>query len=179
LASFVVALFLSAFVTKANDLATYTATVIPSVALSGGSVKVRIQISAYTSDAEKGQLKDVYSKDGSSKGLALLGTMSKGYINVAGQPGRKIMAAFVADTTMGKRLTLVTEHVLSGYEQTQGVRAADYPLTIVHIQFDPSGKPQSGEVYPAAKLSVTKDGFVDVDTQTVNTATLIEIVRNN
>jgi hypothetical protein len=40
-------------------------------------------------------------------------------------------------------------------------------------------KAQSGEVCPAAKLSVTKDGFLDLATQSSDTATLIDIVRAN
>lgn len=179
LASLALGLLFSISAIGATDVATYTATVVPSVAVSGGSVKVRIQISAFTSDAEKGQLKEAFSKDGPDKGVALLGTMSKGYINIAGQSGRKIMAAFSVEGATGKRLIIIMEHILSLYEQTQGVRAADYPLTIIRIQFDANGKPVSGDVYPAAKLSVTKDGFLDVDTQTVNTGTLIEIVRIN
>jgi len=157
----------------------YTATVIPAVAQSGGSTTVRIQITAWTADVEKAQLKQVFAAEGPDKGLALLRTMSKGYINVSGQGGRKIFAAFTVDSPSGKRLILVTEHVLSEYEKTQNVRAADYPLTIAKIQFDTLGHPQSGQVYPAAKVTVTADGFVDVDTQTPNTATMIDIARAN
>jgi len=157
----------------------YTATVIPAVAQSGGSANLRIQIVSYTTDAERTQLKEAFAKDGSDRGVTLLRTMSKGYINVSGQSGRKILAAFTLDSRNGKRLILITEHVLSEYEKTQKVRAEDYPLTILHIQFDALGKPQSGEVYPAAKLTVTKEGFVDMATQTPNTATLIDIARAN
>jgi len=170
---------LFSFPSNAKEGATFTATVIPAVAQSGGSVNVRMQITAFTTDAEKTQLKEEFSKEGSEMGLALLKTMSKGYINIVGQSGRKILAAFTLNETSGKRLIVITEHVLSAYEQAQGVRAQDFPLTIIHIHLDPIGKPQSGQVFPAAKLSVTKDGFVDVDTQTVNTATLIDIVRTN
>src|SRR5271170_4082683 len=71
--------------------------------------------------------------------------MSKGYINVAGQGGRKIYAAYTQDSPEGKRIILVTEHVLSECEITQNVRATDYPLTIAKIQFDAFGRmaPQS------------------------------------
>jgi hypothetical protein len=177
MAVFIIFAFASA--AGAADGTTYTATVIPAVALSGGSVRVRIQITAYTSDAEKIQLKDTFSKQGSDKGLEMLRTMTKGYINIAGQSGRKIMAAFKLDRQEGKRLILVTEHVLSAYEKQQGTRAEDYPLTIIHIQFDTMGHATSGEVYPAARLSVTRDGFVDVDTQATNTATLVDITHTN
>jgi hypothetical protein len=157
----------------------YTATVIPAIAQSGGSTTVRIQIAAWTTDAEKAQLKQVFAKDGSDKGMALLRSMSKGYVNVAGQGGRKIYAAFTQDSPEGKRIILVSEHILSEYEKTQNVSASNYPLSIARIQFDTLGHPQSGKVYPAARVTVTPDGFVDVDTQTPNTATMIDIARSN
>jgi len=172
------ALFL-AFCVVAQQGVVYTATVIPAIAQSGGSTNVRIQITSWTTDAEKAQLKQVFTRDGSEKGMALLRSMSKGYINVAGAQGRKIFAAYSLESPNGKRLIVVTEHILSEYEKTQNVRAEDYPLTIAKIQFDTMGHAQSGQVYPAAKVSVTPEGFVDVDTQTPNTATMIDIARAN
>jgi hypothetical protein len=159
--------------------AVYTATVIPTVGQSGGSANIRMQIVSYTTDAEKAQLKEAFSKKGSDNGLALLRTMSKGYINIVGQSGRKIMAAFSLDNPNGKRLIVITEHVLSEYETTQNIRAEDYPLTILRIEFDTLGKAKSGEVYPATKLSFTTDGFLDAATQSPNTATMIDVVRVN
>ncbi len=163
----------------AQQGAVYTATVIPTVGQSGGSANIRMQIVSYTTDAEKAQLKEAFSRQGSDNGLTLLRTMSKGYISIAGQSGRKIMAAFSLDNPNGKRLILITEHVLSEYEKTQNIRAEDYPLTILRIEFDTMGKAKSGEVYPAAKVSFTTDGFLDAATQSPNIATMIDIVRTN
>ena len=157
----------------------YTATVIPTIAQSGGTTTVRIQITVWTTDAEKAQLKQAFAQGGPDKGMALLRSMSKGYVNVAGQGGRKIYAAYTQDSPDGKRIILVTEHILSEYEKTQNLRASDYPLSIAKIQFDALGHPQSGKVYPAVRVSVTPDGFVDIDTQTPNTATMIDIARSN
>jgi len=174
-----VLMFGLAYSSIAQQGTVYTATVIPAVAQSGGSTTVRISIASWTSESERAQLKQVFAKDGQEKGMALLRSMSKGFINVAGQSGRKIFAAFTLDSPNGKRIIIVTEHILSDYEKTQNVRAEDYPLTIAKIQFDTMGHPQSGQVYPAARVSVTPDGFVDVDTQTPNTATMIDIARAN
>jgi len=157
----------------------YSATVIPTIAVSGGSVNVQMQIVSFTTDAEKTALKDVFSTGGSDKGLGLLRTLSHGYINIAGQQGRKIFAAFAFDNPDGRRLVLVTEHVLSEWEKTQGVNPANYPLTIVRMKFDPTGYPLSGEVIPAAKITVTKDGFVDMATEYPTTATMTNIKRVN
>jgi hypothetical protein len=179
LSAFVAFAFFFTYTAIPQQGTVYTATVIPAIAQSGGSATVRIQITSWTTEAERAQLKQVFAKDGPDKGTALLRSMAKGYINVAAQPGRKIFAAFTLDSPNGKRIIIVTEHILSEYEKTQNVNAADYPLTIAKIQFDAMGHPQSGQVYPAAKVSVTPDGFVDVDTQTPNTATMIDIARAN
>lgn len=171
------AILIAALPAGAQQGAIYTATVIPAVAQSGGSADIRIQIASLTTEAERTQLKDAFANGGSDKGVALLRSMSKGYINISGQSGRKVLAAFIRENRTGNRLILVTEHVLSEYESIQKIRAEDYPLTILYIQLDALGKPQSGEAYPAAKVTVTKDGFVDMATQTAMTATLANIVR--
>jgi len=108
--------------------------------------------------------------------------MSKGRITPEGQPGRKILAAFSLERTNGRRLILVTEHVLSEYEhsayqQDERARAQAFPLTIIRIQFDKEGKPTSGEVFPGARISVADDGLVDVETQAKNPAAMVNIVR--
>ena len=146
---FLAVLSLAIFVTYtavAQQGTVYTATVIPAIAQSGGSTTVRTQITALTTDAEKSQLNQVFAQNGPDKGMALLRSMSKGYINAAGQGVRKIYAAYTQDSPDGKCIILVTEHVLSEYEKTQNVRATDYPLTIAKIQFDAVGHPQAGKV---------------------------------
>lgn len=169
---------LAAAAAFAQQVAVYTAIVIPAVAQSGGSAQVRLQITSWTTDAERAQLKQAFAA-GQDKGLALLRSMSKGYVNIATQPGGKVYAAFSIDSPNGKRLIVVTDHILSEYEKTQNIHAEDYPLSIAKIQFDAMGKAISGEVYPAAKVAVTPDGFVDVQTQSPSTATLTDIVRAN
>jgi hypothetical protein len=49
--------FFLAFVAAAQQGTVYTATVIPAVAQSGGTTKVRIQITSWTTAAERTELK--------------------------------------------------------------------------------------------------------------------------
>jgi len=161
----------------------YSATVIPLEGLSGATTRVIIRITAYTTDAEKKQLRDAFGAAKSQDAaVALLKTMSKGRITPEGQPGRKILAATSREGKDGRRLILVAERVLSEYEksayqQDEKARAVNYPLTIIRIVFDKEGKPVSGEVYPGAKVTVADDGLVDVETQGKSPAQLINIVR--
>lgn len=161
----------------------YSATVIPTEGLSGATTRVLIRITSYTSEAEKKQLREAFSKEKPDEGLALLKTMSRGRITPEGQPGRKINAAFSREGKDGRRLILITERVLSEYErsayqQEERARAAAFPLTIIRIQFDKEGKPTSGEVFPGVKVSVAEDGLVDVETQAKNPAQMINILRH-
>jgi hypothetical protein len=164
------------------QMESYSATVIPTEGLAGATTRVVIRITSYTSDAERKQLREAFSKAKQDEGLALLKTMNKGRITPEGQPGRKILAALTREGTNGRRLILVTEHVLSEYERSayqsdERARAETFPLTIIRIQFDKEGKPTSGEVFPGARISVADDGLVDVETQAKNPAVMINIVR--
>jgi hypothetical protein len=155
----------------------YTATVIPAEGYSGGSARVTIQISSFTPDSEKHRLIEVLKKDTPADAVALLHTMNHGHINIEGQSGRDIASAFSRKVEDGRRLTLILEHVLTLYEQNKGIKAADFPFTIVRLKFDTLGQPLSGEVIPAAKIKVTKDGLLDVETESRNSATIIDIKR--
>jgi hypothetical protein len=160
----------------------YSATVIPVEGLAGATTRILIRITSYTSDEERKQLRDAFSKEKPDEGLALLKTMNKGRITPEAQPARKISAVFSREGKDGRRLILITERVLSEYErsvyqQDETARAAQFPLTILRIQFDKEGHPVSGEVYPGAKVSVAEDGLVDVQTQAKNPAVMINISR--
>lgn len=155
----------------------FTANAIPSettVGNMGGRVVIRVV--SYTSDAEKAKLVEAFKKDPAT-GLALLRTMSKGYLNVEGQSGRKIEAAFVRQRQDGTELILIGEHMLTKLEQSRGVKVEDHPLAVIHLRFGTDGKPVSGEAFPAVKLTITEDGFPDVKTDDSNHVTLINVAR--
>ena len=157
----------------------YTATVIPAEGYSGGSARVTVQITSYTSDTERAKLTEALKKPTPDEATALMHTMSHGHINIEGQAGRDICAVFSRKSADGRVLTLILEHVLTLYEQNKGIKASDYPFTIVRVKFDSLGQPLTGEVIPAAKISVTKDGLFDVQTESRNSATIIDIKRVN
>jgi len=155
----------------------YTGMLIASEAVAGsGAGRLNIRIVAYTSEVERNNLKDAFQKS-DGQGLALLETMSKGYINVEGQQGRKIYAAFSRPRKDGYELVIVSEHVASKLEQWRGEKTDEHPLAVVHLRLDNGGDPVSGEVYPAVKVSVTPDGFVDVKTNDSNRVTMHDLAK--
>ena len=170
-----ISLFYASLAVSQIAIESYTATVIPAEGYAGASARVSIQISSFTPDSEKNKLIEALKKDTPAEAVALMHTMNHGHINIEGHSGRDIAAAFSRKIEDGRRLTLILEHVLTLYEQNKGIKASDFPFTIVRIKFDSTGQPLSGEVIPAAKISVTKDGLLDVQTQSRSTATIIDI----
>jgi len=154
----------------------YTATVIASEGLAGSTGRISLRIVAYTSDAEKNNLLAAFKKSPEA-GMALLRSMSKGYINIEGTSGRKIEAVFSRERQGGRELIVIGEHVASKLEDWEGVKAEDHPVAVIHLRLAPDGTPQSGEIFPAVKLTVTPDGFVDVQTDSSNKITMINIAR--
>ena len=156
----------------------YTATAIATQSTADSSSgRVVIRINAYTTDAERQSLAAAFQKSPAADGLALLRTMSKGYINIEGQPGRKIEAAFEQQTRKGRRIILVAEHELSPLEKSRNVKAEDFPLAVLRIQFGFAGDVPTGEIFPATKLAVTPDGFLDVQTESSNKVVLVDIAE--
>ena len=154
----------------------YTATAIASEGLAGSTGRISVRIVAYTSEAEKSNLLAAFKKDPAA-GMTLLRTMSKGYINIEGQPGRKIEAVFTRPRQDGRELVVIGEHVASGLEEWRGVNAQEHPVAVIHLRLAADGTPQAGEIFPAVKLAVTADGFVDVQTDNSNKILLINLAR--
>jgi len=142
----------------------YTATLIASEGTTGSSSgRVRIDISSRTTDAETADLRKAFQSNAKS-GYELLRTMSKGFITLEGQPGRKIEAVMSRSWQRGRELFIVTEHINSKLEKWRGGNAADYPVSVIRLRFGGDGAPVNGEVFEAVKLQVSADGFLDVQT---------------
>jgi len=125
---------------------------------------------------EKTSLVNAFKKS-EQDGLELLRSMSKGYINIEGQPGRKINAVFSRSLKNGHELIVIGEHVGSKLEDWRAVKVEKHPLAVIHLTLDDSGAPVKGEVFPAVKLSMTPDGFVDVQTDSSNKVMMTDLAR--
>lgn len=154
----------------------YTATAIASEGLSGATGRISIRITAYTTATEKQSLLEAFRRN-PEDGLAVLRSLSKGYINIEGRPGRKIEAVFARPRQDGRDLIVIGEHVASGLEQWRGVNAAEHPVAVVHLRLAADGTPLGGEIFPAVKLAVTPDGFLDVETDASNKVMLFNLAR--
>ena len=156
----------------------YTANAIASEAVPGAIYgRIVIRIASYTTPDEKAKLIEAFKKS-SADGVAALLPMSKGYLNVEGQDGRKIHAAFQRDRSDGTHeIILVSEHKASRLEEWRGTKPEDHPLAVIQLRFSPEGKPVYGEIFPAVKLTITPEGFPDVKTDSSNQIKLYDIAR--
>lgn len=160
---------------SAQEEEVYSATVIASEGLAGSSGRMRIRIVSYTTPQEKAQLVDAFQKN-LNAGVAVLRTMSKGYINIEGQSGRKIEAVFSRDGQKGRDIIIIGDHLASKLEKWEGVNAGEYPSAVIHLRISPDGD-IAGEVFPAVRLALTPDGFIDAKTDSSNKITMINIAR--
>lgn len=155
----------------------YTGMLIASEAVAGsGAGRMNIRIVSYTSDAEKTSLVEAFKKK-QNDGLTLLRSMNKGFIGIEGQPGRKIYAVLLRNLKNGHEVIVISEHVASKLEKWNNVKAEDHPLAVVHLLFNNSGEPTRGEVFPAVELSVTPDGYPDVQTNSSNKVMMTDLAR--
>lgn len=153
----------------------YSATIIASEGVVGSSGRIRIRIVSYTTPEEKARLLEAFQRS-SNTGIAVLRTMVKGYINVEGQPGRKIEAVFSRAGDGYRDLIIIGDHIASKLEKWEGVNAGEFPSAVIHLRISSEGA-ITGEAFPAVRLAVTPDGFVDARTDNSNRASMINIVR--
>ncbi len=156
----------------------YTANAIASEAVPGAIYgRIVIRIASYTTPDEKAKLVEAFKKS-SDDGVTALLPMSTGYLNVEGQDGRKIHAAFQRDRSDGTHeILLVCEHKASRLEEWRGTKPADHPLAVIQLRFGSDGAPVYGEIFPAVKLTITPEGFPDVKTDSSHQIKLYEIAR--
>lgn len=124
---------------------------------------IRIRITSYTTPAEQADLLKAFNTS-PGEGMALLGSMTKGYISIEGRPGRRIHAVFTRLRADGRELILISNQVLSPQEEREGVSPREYPFAVCHMRFDTAGTPLGGEVFSAVKLAIAPDDLLDVAT---------------
>lgn len=156
----------------------YTANAIAAEAVPGAIYgRIVIRVVSYTTPDEKAKLVEAFKKS-SEDGVAAMLPMSTGYLNVEGQDGRKIHAAFQRDRSDGTHeIILVCEHKASRLEEWRGTKPEDHPLAVIQLRFGTDGKATYGEIFPAVKLTITPEGFPDVKTDNSNQIKLYDIAR--
>jgi hypothetical protein len=130
-------------------LQVYTATASTSQGLGGSSGPIAIRIAGFSSDDEKASHVEAFITS-DEDGVALLQTMRKVFVNVAGQPGRRIQAVFSYAVGDGTELIFLGEHLASQFEKWRGANMPEFPIAVIHIRLASDGLTVVPELRPPA-----------------------------
>ena len=130
-----------------------------AVSLAAGpgpnSSRLTAWVDAYTSDEESKHWVEIFRAGGQD---ALVSAWQKekpvaGRARFAGTLAYDLRVARSRPTETGRKLFLVTDRPLSGFEVRRGLRSTDYPIAWIELDLDAKGK-GTGRLIPAAELTV-------------------------
>lgn len=149
---------------QAVPLGTYQATMVnlDTVFPRNTVDRITIRLDRLTPPEEAARLKEQLRTKGQAALEAKLWDRQVGTVQVQGQIAVPIAAAkdFAADGL--HRLILIVPRDIGFRELWRNSRSSDYPFTVVELDVDDQGR-GSGEILPAARLSVREDGRVEFD----------------
>jgi hypothetical protein len=126
----------------------------------GNQFDVKVIINQFSTDQDRGTLKDAFQKGGQD---ALVSALSKmkgvGRLRLPSTVGYSIAYARSIPTPTGRKIRFVTDRPIAMGEQRNMTRSESYGLTAGEIDINEQDKSKStGVLYPAAQLVVNKEG---------------------
>ncbi len=120
----------------------FTATAITNNEFGAGANVVQIQVSRWSTEAERNRLVDTLVKKGADALLEeLMDAKSVGIIKTPDSLGYDLRFAAQTPTEDGGRsVVLATDRPIGFWETTSGNRTLQYPFTVIQMQFDREGK---------------------------------------
>jgi len=131
----------------------------------GQDFGVTLQIYAFSSPEDRQALLDAYQK-GQNQGLvkALSKMKAVGHCAVSGTPGYDVSYIRMTPTPTGRRIVFVTNRRIRFGEAYFDTQSQAYDLTAGQFDLDDSDANKStGVLYPAAQLTVDKEGELRLD----------------
>ncbi len=124
---------------------------------------VRLHIEEYTPPEELQKLATVLVEEGPEALEKMLYDLDRGWIRVGDRLGYPIAAARSIDTGNGDRvIRVLTDRPIQFFELRAGLRSRDYPFGILEIALDAEGKGE-GQLIAAAKIEITKEGTIEIE----------------
>ena len=158
-----IALTAGVLLTAAQDpVAKYSAQVVNFDAPAGASTGlIQIQISRWSTDAERDNLTNTLFEKGSKDLLQVVSRMPQvGSIRTPDSVGYPLRyARRTAASENGETVIIITDRPLSFFELRNSTRSTEYPFTVIRFQLNSQGRGQ-GDILLATKISaekVTKD----------------------
>ena len=139
----------------------FTAVAIVNNERASGSGIVQIDITRWSTAAERTSLLAVLKKDGAEKLLdALQDTRPVGIIKTPDSLGYDLH--YAQQTPMadgGRRIVIATDRPIGFWEASRGSRTLDYPFTVIQMEIGPEGTGK-GTLSYATKIIVEGDSIV-------------------
>ena len=139
---------------------TIDATAMGTSTQMGKNVSVKVTISRFSTPEEKQVLVAAFKK-GQNQGLvdALEKAPSVGRIAITGTVGYDLSYIALIKTPTGRKIRFVTSRRIRFGEAYYSTQSKEYNLTAGEFELNDSDKSKSsGVLYPAAQLTVNKDG---------------------
>src|SRR5271169_5134226 len=131
----------------------------------GQNIGITIIIYDFSTAADRQVLVDAYSK-GQNQGLvnALTKMPAVGRISITGTLGYDLSFIRLIQTPTGRKIRFITNRQIRFAEAYADTQSLNYNLTAGEIDIDSQDKSKStGTLYPAAQLTLDKEGQLQLD----------------
>ena len=142
----------------------FTAVAVANNGRASGSGIVQIDITRWSTAAERTSLLAVLKKDGAEKLLdALQDTRPVGIIKTPDSLGYDLH--YANQTPLpdgGRRIVIATDRPIGFWEASHRPRTIDYPFTLIQLKVDKNGNGEgSASIY--TKITEAKDGTIELE----------------
>lgn len=131
----------------------------------GKDFDITVTISQFSTPEDRATLKSAFLQGGQDGLVKALSKMKGvGRIRIPSTVGYSIAYARSIPTPTGHKVRFVTDRKIAFGEQAQNTRSSEYSLTAGEIDINDQDKNKStGVLYPAAQLSISKDGELQIE----------------
>lgn len=121
-----------------------------------------LHVDQYTTVEEAQALANLLLGQGPEAVLKELRKLDQGWIKVGARLGYPIGLVRTIDSEDGRLIRAVTDRPIQMFELMRNTRSSDHEFGLLEIKLDAEGK-GNGQLIAAAKVSITKDGQVEIE----------------
>jgi hypothetical protein len=122
--------------------------------LPSGTGLMWMTVESWSTDQEREALLRGLQAGGTDGLLRAMRKMDKGYVRFQESLRWKVNHAVSLDTPEGRKIRLVTERPILFVETAKNLRTEDYPVGVIEFTLPADGKPGSGVLIPAARVTI-------------------------
>jgi len=139
--------------------------------LPSGTGLMWMTVESWSTDQEREALLRGLQAGGTDGLVNAMHKMEKGYVRFQDSLRWKVNHAVSFDTPEGRKVRLVTERPITFVETANSLRSQDYPVGVLEFTLPADGKPGSGVLIPAAKVTINEaTKSIEIETPPGNTS---------